>query len=138
VPVISSMPLISTINAIRWESDWLSRDMKLRGIPEVRLQLTPSKSKAMLVAYLYDVDWTGTGRLITHAPYTLLDAVPGQPITLDMELVATAYDVPAGHYLSLVIDTSDLLYSSPGNGLYQIGINYSDNEDSTLILPVKN
>ena len=137
VPIISSMPLISTVNAIRWESDWLNREMKLRGIPKVRLQLTPSKSQAMLVAYLYDVDWTGTGRQITHAPYTLLNATPGQQITLDLDMVATAYDVPAGHYLSLVIDTSDLLYSSPNNGIYQVGINYQNNVDNTLTLPVK-
>ncbi|WDE07757.1 alpha/beta hydrolase [Thalassomonas viridans] len=137
LPIVASMPLISTVNAIRWESDWLSREMKLRGIPKVQLQLTPGKTRAMLVAYLYDVDWTGTGRLITHAPYTILDATPGQQMSLDLELVATAYDVPAGHYLSLVIDTSDLLYSSPGGGLYHIDINYRNNENNTLVLPVK-
>ncbi|WP_281561319.1 alpha/beta fold hydrolase [Thalassomonas sp. RHCl1] len=136
-PIIASMPLISTVNAIRWESDWLTREMKLRGIPKIKLQLTPSKSEALLVAYLYDVDWTGTGRLISHAPYTLLNAVPGQTTSLDLEMVATAYDVPAGHYLSLVIDTSDLLYSSPGSGLYHLDINYRDNENNTLSLPIK-
>ncbi|WDE14111.1 alpha/beta fold hydrolase [Thalassomonas haliotis] len=138
VPIISSMPLINSINAIRWESDWLTREMKLRGIPKIHLQLTPSKSQALLVAYLYDVDWTGTGRLISHAPYTLLNAIPGQPLSLDLEMVATAYDVPAGHYLSLVIDTSDLLYSPAGNELYHLEINYRDNENNTLSLPVKN
>ena len=37
----------------------------------------------------YDVDWTGTGRLVAHA---------------------TAYDVPAGHSLAVVLDTADPLY----------------------------
>ena len=137
VPIISSMPLINSINAIRWESDWLTQTAQLRGIPQIHLTVTPSKSKALLVAYLYDVDWTGTGRLITHAPYTVLDATPGEKISVDIDMVATAYDVPPGHYISLVIDTADLLYSPPTTALYNIYVNYQDNHENSLTLPIK-
>mgnify|MGYP000045590107 CR=1 FL=1 len=137
IPIVSSMPLISTINAIRWESDWLYETTKLRGIPKVHLTVTPSKSRALLVAYLYDVAWTGVGKLITHAPYAIIDAIPGQKMDVDLDLVATAYDVPAGHYLALVIDTADALYAPPTLEHYNVKINYSSNIRNTLTLPIK-
>ncbi len=137
LPIISSMPLISTTHAIRWESDWLEEKTKLRGITQVNLNVTPSKSKGMLVAYLYDVNWAGIGTLITHAPYTILDATPGRQMQINMDLVSTAYDVPQGHYIALVIDTADILYSPPTTSLYKIKVNYSNTTHNTLKLPVK-
>jgi len=137
LPIISNMNLISTIHAIRWESDWLTEKTSLRGIPKVHLNLTPSDSDVMLVAYLYDVDFTGTAKLITHAPYTLVDASADSKVAIDLELVATAYDVPAGHYIALVIDTVDLLYSQPSSSFYNIEINYREDKQNTLTLPIK-
>jgi len=137
LPIISSMPLINSINAIRWESNWLAQTTKLRGISKIHLNITPSKSKAMLVAYLYDVNWTGIGKLITHAPYTILNATPTKLITIDINLVATAYDVPRGHYIALVIDTADILYSPPTLSLYKTKINYKTGTNNTLTLPIK-
>ena len=34
-------------------------------------------------------------------------------MNLGLDLVATAYDAPAGHYLALVLDTRDPLYGNP-------------------------
>ncbi len=137
IPILSYMPLISTINAIRWESDWLYDTMRLRGIPKIQLNVTPSKSSALLVAYLYDVSWSGIGRLITHAPYTILDADAGQPMTIDLAMAATAYDVPVGHQLALVIDTQDLLYGKPRSDLYKVKINYDSSIANLLSLPIQ-
>ena len=137
LPIISNMNFISTIHAIRWESDWLTEKTSLRGIPKIHINLTPSASDVMLVAYLYDVDFTGTARLITHAPNTLVDASAHTKIAIDIELGATAYDVPAGHYISLVIDTVDLLYSQPSSSFYHIDINYQGDQQNTLTLPIK-
>ncbi len=50
------------------------------------------------------------GKLVSHAPYTFHDRTPGQPFGVDLELFSTAYDVPEGHRLALVIDTVDPLY----------------------------
>jgi len=137
LPILSSMGLISTINAMRWESDWLDSKMKIRGINKIHLNVTPSSDKAMLVAYLYDVNWAGIGTLITHAPYTILNATPNEEMAIDIDLVATAYDVPKGHYLALVIDTADILYSPPTTQLYKVKINYANNVNNTLVLSVK-
>lgn len=136
-PILSSMSLISSINAIRWESDWLNEDLQLRGINKIHLNVTPSSDKALLVAYLYDVNWAGIGTLITHAPYTILNATPNEDIEVDIDLVATAYDVPKGHYLALVIDTADILYSPPTTSLYNFKINYAEGINNTLTLSSK-
>ena len=51
----------------------------------------------------------GTASLITHAPSTWLGAGGGDR-GVDLALPATAYDLPAGHSLTLVVDTVDPLY----------------------------
>jgi len=56
------------------------------------------------------VDWTGTGRLLTHQPYTVLGAVPGRPLPVDVVLDPVVHDVRPGHRLALVVDTVDPLY----------------------------
>jgi hypothetical protein len=63
-----------------------------------------------VVAYLYDVDALGTGKLVTHAPVTWKDG----GARLEVPLQATSYDVPAGHRLALVVDTVDALYADAG------------------------
>ncbi|GHH85772.1 hypothetical protein GCM10018793_55100 [Streptomyces sulfonofaciens] len=42
-------------------------------------------------------------------PYTVREQTPGMPSGVDLELFSTAYDVPAGHRLALVVDTADPL-----------------------------
>lgn len=52
----------------------------------------------------------GLGKPVSRAPYTFHGRTPGQPFAVDLELLSTAYDVPAGHRLAVVVDTVDLLY----------------------------
>ena len=68
-----------------------------------------------MVAYLYDLDALGNARLITHAPVTWLGTAAGEP-HCRRGLPATAYDVPAGHSLTLVVDTVDPLYYDENSG----------------------
>jgi len=59
----------------------------------------------------------GNGQLISHKPYTLRGATPGQPKTLDLRLEASSWNLPAGSRLTLVVDTVDLRYA----GISQLG-----------------
>ncbi|GAA3926385.1 CocE/NonD family hydrolase [Litoribacillus peritrichatus] len=136
-PVITSIPLISRVNGIVFETNRLDDTMQLRGIPKLRLNIEPSKSKYQMVAYLYDVDAVGIGRLITHGPITDYQANEDQTQTVDLELVATAYDVPAGHKVALVIDTFDLLYAPPTLSIYSLKFRFNKNNQSWLDLPIK-
>ena len=113
LPVINHQATILWGNGIRYEGDWLRSPLKLRGIPSLQLRVKPSQARGMLVAYLYDVDAAGFGTLITHGARAWHQARPGQAMNVSLDLVATAYDAPAGHYLALVLDTRDPLYGNP-------------------------
>ncbi|GII21905.1 CocE/NonD family hydrolase [Planosporangium mesophilum] len=89
-----------------WLSDPFAAGGAIRGRPRLHLTITSLVPTGTLVAYLYDVDALGVGRLVTHEPITWLSA----PSTLDLQMQATAYNVPAGHRLALVLDTKDPLY----------------------------
>ncbi|MDK2779451.1 MAG: acyl esterase [Pseudomonadota bacterium] len=135
IPVTATMSLISRPNGIQFEGNWLGSDMKIRGNPELSLMIQPKDETVQLVAYLYDVNLLGVGKLITHKPYTLHDASVGSKTRISFPLTTTAYDIPAGHRAVLVIDTQDLLYAKP-DGFYSVDFEFSNNEQSTLTLPV--
>jgi predicted acyl esterase len=138
VPVTVPMSAISVINGIAYQSAALSSGIKLRGIPKLNIWIIPSLPQAMLVVYLYDVDSTGTGTLITHCPISVHSATPGKAIQLSMELKATAYDVPAGHKLAIAIDTYDPLYSVPTVLPYSVGFPLSASKQSVLAVQYVN
>jgi predicted acyl esterase len=103
------LPTVDRFRAGVWASERGSAPLRIRGVPAVHLNLTSTAARGTVVAYLYDLDGFGTAKLITHAPATWLGAAGGNR-PLDVALPATAYDVPAGHSLTLVLDTVDPLY----------------------------
>ncbi|MCX2970590.1 MULTISPECIES: CocE/NonD family hydrolase [Streptomyces] len=107
----AAIPLLPGHRAATWQTGRHDTERRVRGAATVRTTVTSSHPSGTAVAYLYDVGPLGVGELITHAPATFHDAVPGKPFALDVELFATAYDVPAGHRLALVIDGVDTLYT---------------------------
>jgi predicted acyl esterase len=111
LPSLVSLPTVSRLNAGVWTSGRLDAALPLRGVGHVRLA-TRKRVAGTVVAYLYDVDALGTGRLVAHEPMTWKTAAEGA--ALNVALPATAYDVPAGHRLALVVDTVDPLYADAG------------------------
>jgi predicted acyl esterase len=112
------LPTVDRNRAGVWASERPSSALRIRGVPTVHLNLRNTEATGTLFAYLYDLDLLGIARLITHAPVTWTGTTPGDR-TVDVGLFATAYDVPAGHSLTLVVDTVDPLYfeenASPGS-----------------------
>ncbi len=102
------LPAVNRARAGVWAAERPATVQRLRGAPRLHLELTGTQSRGTLVAYLYDLDRAGTATLITHAPASWLDG--GGTRTLDVDLWPTAYDLPAGHSLTLVVDTTDPLY----------------------------
>jgi len=109
------LPTVDRFRAGVWASDRPGRPLPVRGIPRVHLNLTGTAAQGSLVVYLYDLDGLGTARLITHAPVTWLGTATGSR-SLDLSLYAADYDVPAGHALTLVVDTADPLYYDANDG----------------------
>ncbi|KOG15877.1 MULTISPECIES: CocE/NonD family hydrolase [Streptomyces] len=109
-PPVVSVPLLPRAFAGVWQSERYDTAQKVRGTAKVHTTVTPTKESGTFVAYLYDVGPLGIGKLVSNAPYTFHDRTPGQSFPVDLELFSTAYDVPAGHRLALVVDTVDPLY----------------------------
>ncbi|GCB44719.1 alpha/beta fold hydrolase [Streptomyces sp. NL15-2K] len=110
LPPIASIPLLPRRWAAVWQSEKYATAQRVRGTAKLHTTLTPTKESGTLVAYLYDVGPLGLGKLVSNAPYTFHGRTPGKPFDVDLELFSTAYDVPAGHRLALVVDTVDPLY----------------------------
>ncbi|MEV4639690.1 CocE/NonD family hydrolase [Actinoplanes sp. NPDC049548] len=122
------LPTVDRSRAGVWASERPSSVQRIRGVPKLHLQLSDTEAQGTVVAYLYDLDAIGTAKLITHAPATWLGTEGGSR-TVDLDLQATAYDVPAGHSLTLVIDTVDSLYydeNAPHRSVTVTGGSYLD------------
>ncbi|MFB6633157.1 alpha/beta fold hydrolase [Streptomyces sp. NPDC056362] len=109
-PPVASLPLLPRTFAGVWQSERYDTPQRVRGTVKVHTTVSSTKESGTLVAYLYDVGPLGLGKLVSNAPYTFHDRTPGQPFGVDLDLFSTAYDVPAGHRLALVVDTVDPLY----------------------------
>ncbi|MGA4838770.1 alpha/beta fold hydrolase [Streptomyces sp. G45] len=110
LPPVASVPLLPRRYAAVWQSPRGEREQRVRGTARLHTTVTSTKESGTLVAYLYDVGPLGLGKLVSNAPYTFHGKTPGTPFAVDLELFSTAYDVPAGHRLALVVDTVDPLY----------------------------
>lgn len=110
LPPVASIPLLPRRWAAVWQSEKYATAQQIRGTAELHTTVTPTKESGTLVAYLYDVGPLGLGKLVSNAPYTFHGLTPGKPFSLGLDLFSTAYDVPAGHRLALVVDTVDPLY----------------------------
>jgi putative CocE/NonD family hydrolase len=107
IPPMVWLPAVSRHDAGVWVSDAApAGGWKVRGVPRLHLPVTSSQPTGTVIAYLYDLDAAGFGRLFSQAPFTWLHG----STTVDLALQVTAYDLPAGHRLALVIDTKDPLY----------------------------
>jgi predicted acyl esterase len=112
IPVGVSIPLVARGLGAVWSGPSCPDGLAVRGAPVLHTTVTPSAANTSLFAYLYDVDAFGNGSLITSTPYSLLNATPGQPRSVDIALQPISWIVPAGHHLALVVDTMDPRYTS--------------------------
>ncbi|GII04697.1 CocE/NonD family hydrolase [Planobispora takensis] len=122
------LPAVNRDRAGVWASERPSTAQRIRGIPKLHLELTGTAPRGTVVAYLYDLDRFGNARLITHAPAGWQGTAGGDR-SIDLALSATAYDLPAGHSLTLVVDTVDPLYheeNAPDGSITITGGSYLD------------
>jgi dienelactone hydrolase len=131
-PPSTWLPSVDRVRAGVWISGGVGTTA-IRGIPSLRLTVKPDRADGTVIAYLYDVDSLGTGSLITHAASTWLGAPAGTARALDIAFPVTAYTVPSGHRLALVVDTEDALYLDANP--YAAGITFTG--ASWLDLPLR-
>ncbi|GAB2888846.1 CocE/NonD family hydrolase [Streptomyces deserti] len=137
LPPVAAIPLLPRRWAAVWQSERYGTPQRLRGTARLHTTLTPTKESGTLVAYLYDVGPLGLGKLVSTAPYTFHGRTPGQPFGVDLELYSTAYDVPAGHRLALVVDTVDPLYIEHNPSGAQLTFSSPANDPSYVSVPLR-
>lgn len=108
IPPTVWLPSVDRTHAGVWVSERQAATAPVRGIARVHLGIVPQKPDGTVIAYLYDLDALGIGRLITHAPTSWHGAT--RPFSVDLALPMTSYDVRPGHQVALVVDTKDPLY----------------------------
>lgn len=136
-PPIASIPLLPRRWAAVWQSEKYPTAQRVRGTAKLHTTVAPTQESGTLVAYLYDVGPLGLGKLVSHAPYTFHGQTPGKPIGVDLELFSTAYDVPAGHRLAMVVDTVDPLYIEHNPSGAQLTFSSPSNDPSYVSIPLR-
>ncbi|MEU6238844.1 CocE/NonD family hydrolase [Kitasatospora sp. NPDC047058] len=131
------VPLLDRSAAVVRQSAPYPQGLPVRGAARVHTTVTASAAQGTVVAYLYDVNALGVGRLVSHAPQSWSGRPPGQPFPLDVTLFATAYDLPAGHRLALVLGTRDALYGGLTPAGSTVTFSSTATDPSALDLPVR-
>ncbi|MFS4096274.1 alpha/beta fold hydrolase [Streptomyces sp. AF1A] len=137
LPPMAWVPLLPRRWAAVWQSERYASAQRVRGTATLHTRLTPTAESGTFVAYLYDVGPFGVGKLVTNAPYTWHGRTPGEPFDVGLDLFSTAYDVPAGHRLALVVDTVDPLYSEHNPPGAQLTFSSPANDPSYVSVPVR-
>lgn len=132
IPVYTFLPFINSAYGMKFVTKKLDGKIRIRGIPKLKLNLNSDGKAFQIVAYLYDVNSLGAGKLITHGVFSG-KSIDGE---VDMEIVATAYDIPKGNRLALVIDTKDILYASKSSGPFELGFRFGRDLESQLEIPI--
>ncbi|MFH7593480.1 alpha/beta fold hydrolase [Streptomyces racemochromogenes] len=94
-----------------WTAAPAAETTRLRGTPRLRVTYRAANSGSTVVAYLLDLAPDGSARLITHAPFSDLDAPPDSLISADVDLHPIAYDLPPDHRPMLALTTRDPFYA---------------------------
>ncbi|MFJ1809189.1 MULTISPECIES: alpha/beta fold hydrolase [unclassified Streptomyces] len=137
LPPVAAVPLLPRRWAAVWQSGKYATAQRVRGTAKLHTTVTPTEESGTLVAHLYDVGPLGIGKLVAHAPYTFHGRTPGEPFGLDLDLFSTAYDVPAGHRLALVVDTVDPLYIEHNPSGARLTFSSPANDPSYVSVPLR-
>ncbi|WP_046467986.1 CocE/NonD family hydrolase [Allosalinactinospora lopnorensis] len=135
IPTGVALPLVDRYRAGVWTGDPHPDGVRVSGTPKAHVEVTPTSEDQSLYFYLYATNSHGIGSLITHKPYTLRDAAPGEPVTVDVDLEPVVWDVPAGHRLALVVDTQDFRYSSESDFGEKVKFGSPEEAPATLTVP---
>ncbi|WP_344974440.1 CocE/NonD family hydrolase, partial [Salinactinospora qingdaonensis] len=136
VPTGVSLPLVNRYRAGVWSGPEYPEGATISGTPSVQVEVTPTAEETSLFFYLYATTRHGTGELISHKPYTLRDATPGDPTTVDVDLQPVVRDLAPGRHLTLVVDTDDPRYTSESKRGERVEFSSVEDAPAALTVPL--
>lgn len=137
LPPVVVVPLLPRWAGAVWQSAPYAATQQIRGAVRLHTSVTASTPEGTVIGYVYDVNSLGVGKLISHAPQSWTGRTPGRAFPLDIRLFATAYDLPAGHRLALVLDTKDPLYGGRTPLGSKVSFGSPEDDPSELVLPLR-
>ncbi|TQK50219.1 putative CocE/NonD family hydrolase [Streptomyces sp. SLBN-118] len=137
LPPVVAVPLLPRRAAAVWQSEPYAAGRHIRGVVRLHTTVTSSAPQGTVIGHLYDVNSLGLGKLISHAPQSWKGRTPRHAFPLDIQLFATAYDLPAGHRLALVLDTQDPLYGGRTPTGSKVTFGSPEDDPSEVVLPLR-
>ena len=125
-----------------FDTEALTRPLQILGNAVAALQLSSNQPQALVAARLCDIWPDGSSTLITRGILNLSQRngksqpeamMPGETISLEVELNHSAYVVPVGHRLRLALSTSYWPMAWPGPVNFELSIASGCSE---LLLPL--
>lgn len=102
-----TMSTIAKSGAVQWSTATVGSTLRLCGAPSFGASLTASTSSVSLFAYLYDVNASGVGTLLSTTPLAKSSLSRTTATTVTLPLLPMCDSVPPGHHLTLVVDGVD-------------------------------
>lgn len=83
-PITCELATVSRKGAIVFESEKFNKTTRICGIPNATLTVIASSSTFQVVAYLFEVNILGVGKLLAHGPHNIYgNATVGAPYSFD-------------------------------------------------------
>jgi predicted acyl esterase len=137
LPHIYKTGSVNRDNALIWTATPLTDPMRVQGELELRVTVKPQAAEATIVAYLLDCDpKTGSAKIITSAPYTLVNAKAGEARTVSFPLQPAHYVLDKGRQLQLIIDSHDKFFADANEVGKSIEISSPQGSESYLDIPL--
>ncbi|MBB4933154.1 putative acyl esterase [Lipingzhangella halophila] len=136
LPTGVSLPLVNRNRAGVWSGPEYPDGTTISGTPSVEVEVTPTTEETSLFFYLYATTRHGTGELITHKPYTLRGATPGEAATVRVDLQSVVRDVAPGRHLTLVMDTDDPRYTGESERGERVTVSSSEKSPAAVTVPL--
>jgi len=118
-----------------WSLPPVPAEATFTGSAHVRLNVTSSTSTASLFFYLYDVNSSGTGRLMSVTPDTVTGLSLDKPERVDLTLQPMSWTTSAGDHIALVVDTVDPYWTSATPARSTVTVSSSTSTPVELQLP---
>ena len=106
-----TMSTISKTGALQWNTVTVGASLRLCGAPSFSASLTASSASASLFAYLYDVNASGVGTLVSTTPLAKSSLSRTTPTAVTLPLLPMCETVAAGHHLTVVVDGVDARFA---------------------------
>jgi len=132
---VANLQAVSPVVTLRWDLAAEKKARIVQGTGKLSFGLTGNGSAGSVFAYVYDVNPAGLGTLMSVTPLSVTGLSKTTPRYVSMSLTPTAWTVPAGDHVSLVLSATDGKWTSRGQVGGVLGVTSTPSHPAQLTLP---